>query len=358
MKTVAVLGAGGGGRSAVVELLSAGHKVHLWNRRASTISLATTEGVKYRGVFGEGVAKPQIVTSDLARAIRGTDVVIVCLPSNAHEQLFEDLARLRCRIPLVLNPGHTGGALHAKRVFSRADVELPPLVEFSTLTYVARISEDGTLDTTGRAKVVRAAPLPCGEEALTVASALFPGVSAVPNVLASSLANVNLVLHPPGSVLGMAWAEATSGDFRFYVDAMTPAVGRVLRQLDEERLAVAAAFGLRLLPLLEEMRAIGTADPAAGNDIVEAIRTGEANRMIKAPASTDHRYYREDFPFGLLPFTVLARIARVPVPVAESLLDIAATAIGPDLLEKGRDTSALGLDEVTRDGLVASLQTT
>jgi len=356
MTTVAVLGGGGGGRSAVVELLIAGHRVHLWNRRAQTISSILDTGTfGHRGVMGEGTARPQLVTTELAEALDGAECVVVCLPSLAHDRLFHELALLRRGLPIVLNPGHTGGALHARAVWQRLQIPLPPIVEFSTLTYVARVDDSGTVDTTGRAGTVRAAPLPGGGEALACALELFPGTTPVDNVLASSLANVNLVLHAPGAVLALAWSEATHGDFRFYVDAMTPGVGQVLRALDEERLAVGQAFGLRLLPLHDEMAAIGTVDPGPGLDIVEAIRAGEANSRIRGPDSTEHRYYREDFPFGLLPFTELAQIAGVEVPVARALLQIASTAIGPDLLTSGRNAHVLGIDGIDPAELLASI---
>ncbi len=358
MTTVTVLGGGAGGRSAAVELLAAGHTVRLWNRRAATIAqLLETRILPYRGVLGEGTVELSAATVDLADAVHGADALIVCLPSLTHGQLFDDLAHLSPLPPIVLNPGHTGGALHAREVWRRADSEIPPLVELSTLTYVARVGEDGVVNTTGRAGTVRAAPLPGGERALEFAQVLFPGVAAVDNVLASSLSNVNMVLHPPGAVLGLSWAEATGGDFRFYVDGMTSGVGRVLARLDEERLAVGAAYNVTLQPLLEEMSAIGTVGQAHGPDVVEAISRGEANRAIRGPDSTEHRYYREDFPFGLMPFVALARIAGIDVPVAEALLRIAAAAIGPGLLERGRDARALGIEQMTLTQLLASVQT-
>ena len=83
-------------------------------------------------------------------------------------------------------------------------------------------------------------------------------------MIASSLANVNLGAAHPGAVLAAAWVEATRGDFRFYVDAMTPGVAGSIEALDRERLAVAAAFGHALPTLTDEMAAIGTAEPGGG----------------------------------------------------------------------------------------------
>src|SRR5439155_16816227 len=133
----------------------------------------------------------------------------------------------------------------------------------------------------------------------------------MPDVLACDLANVNMVLHTPGGVLAAAWVEATGGEFTFYVQGMTPAVARVMGALDDERRAVARVYGHDLPALVAEMRAIGTAAASArDDDLVATIASGEANRQIKAPDSLAHRYYREDFGHGLLPFTALRAIAQ------------------------------------------------
>ena len=84
-----------------------------------------------------------------------------------------------------------------------------------------------------------------------------------PDVLACDLANVNMVLHAPGAVLAAAWVEATRGDFTFYVQGMTPGVARVMRALDDERRAVARAFGHDLPSLDAEMQAIGTVEQSS-----------------------------------------------------------------------------------------------
>ncbi|MFI0409393.1 NAD/NADP octopine/nopaline dehydrogenase family protein [Actinomadura sp. 3N508] len=352
---VAVLGAGAGGLAATAELTLAGHDVRLWNRNPMTLAPHVERGaVAYAGVFGEGEAVPEVMTTELAEALRGAEAAVVCLPSIAHRALFADLARLPVQVPIVLNPGHTGGALHARAVFAEHGTKLPPLAEFSTLTYVARV-RSGTVVTTGRAGTVRAACLPGGDEALDCALRLFRGASPVPDVLASSLSNVNLVLHPPGAVLGAAWVEATQGGFTFYVEGMTPGVARVLESLDGERRAVAQAFGHALPGLLAEMTAIGTADPVAAErgDVAGAVRGGAANREIAAPASFAHRYYREDLPYGLLPFTVLAGIAGVPVPTANALLTLGATATGEDPSAEGLTAARLGLAGLDAGGVRA-----
>jgi opine dehydrogenase len=355
MTTVAVLGAGAGGAAASAELILRGHGVRLWNRSPETLEPFRAEGVvRYEGLLGDGTARPDVVTADLAEALDGAEAVLVCLPALAHEQLAAALAAGGASVPIVLNPGHTGGALHFRRVFLDSHVELPPIAEFSTLTYVARKYAPGTVTVSGVAGRVRAAALPGGEPALALARELFPAATPERDVLAADLANVNLVLHPPGAILGAAWVEATGGDYLFYAEGVTPGVARVIAALDAERLAVARSFGHELDPLHREMAAIGTADPdaAAQDDLAGAIRNGAANAQIRAPESLRHRYYLEDFGYGLVPLLALARLAAVEAPVAAALVALAATLLERDFEVEGLNAERLGIDGLDRNGLL------
>lgn len=355
MTTVAVLGAGAGGAAAVAELSLAGHEVRWWNRTDATIApFREAGGVRYEGVLGEGFARPAAFAASLGDALAGTDIAMICLPSLAHEVVAHALVDAAVTCPVLLNPGHTGGALHVAEVFRARGVPTPALVELSTLTYIARKPAPDTVRITGAAGRVWAACLPGGEETLALVRTLYLAATPARDVIASSLANVNLVLHTPGAILSAAWVEATGGDFRFYVAAMTPGVVRSIEALDRERLAVAAAFGHELPPLGQEMAAIGTA--VATGDLRAAIAGGEANRAIKAPDSLAHRYYAEDFGYGLVPLLELARIGRVETPYAAALVEVASVLRGEDVRVTGLTAERLGIAGLDRDGMLARVR--
>ena len=356
MATVAVLGAGAGGAAAAVELTARGHAVALWNRSAATLEpFRTAGGVRHEGVLGDGFTALERITPDIREALDKADAAMVCLPALAHDAVAHALLEAGAGLPVVLNPGHTGGALHLAACMGGA---APPVAEFSTLTYVARKPAHDAVRVAGAAGRVRAACLPGGEAALDVACDLYPAARRERDVLATGLANVNMVLHPPAAVLSAAWVEATGGAFRFYAEATTPAVARVLSALDGERLAVARAFGHELDPLLGEMAAIGTVDAAtaAGGDLAAAIAGGEANRAIMAPDSLAHRYYTEDFGYGVLPFCALAGVAGVAVPVARALLALADTFVPGGVVARGLDATRLGLAGMDVEGVLGRVR--
>lgn len=358
---VAVLGAGAGGAAAVVELSAAGHRIALWNRSADTLRpFRQRGGIGFSGVLGDGTVAIDAITSDLAEVVRWADAALVTLPTFAHGSLARSLAAAGWPAdrPIVLNPGHTGGALEFAHAYRSVRPDVPPIAEFSTLTYVARKYAPDTVTVSGRAKFVRAGCLPGGEAALDAATTLYPVAVRVSDVLASDLANMNMILHPPGAVLGAAWVEATAGDFTFYVEGMTPGVVRTMQRLDDERRAVAAACGHDLPNLVEEMRAIGTveADVRDTRDFRAAIAGGAANSRIKAPDTLAHRYYREDFGHGLLPFLEIAAIVGVETPIAASLFRLAEALTGSDYRQGGRTAQAMGIAGFTKRELLAMVR--
>lgn len=354
---VAILGAGAGGAAAAVDMARLGHDVRLWNRSPSTIEgFAAAHGIHHAGVLGEGFAPIDIITTRLALAAENADVLLVCLPTLAHAALARSLieADIIDR-PIILNPGHTGGALEFSQVFRQQGLAPPPTVEFSTLTYVARLHRPTGLVVTGRAKSVRAAAMPGGKKALALALSLYDCAQPVANVLASSLSNVNLVLHPPGAVLAAAWMEASGGDYTFYVQGLTEGVVRVMESLDAERREVARRVGITLPSLFEEMQAIGTIECEVGSGVGlgAAIRGGAANRSIKAPGDYSHRYFQEDFWYGLVPLLALAGIAGVDTPCARALLQLGELAAGPYAPAARRTAIEMGIAGFSRDALLA-----
>jgi opine dehydrogenase len=353
---VTILGGGSGGAASAVELTLAGHEVCLWSRAAETLDpFRTAGGIAYDGVLGDGTV-PVRLTNDMTIAIQGAEAAVVALPTYAHNAVARALSAAQWPEdrPVILNPGHTGGAMEFTTSYQRTGATAPPIAAFSTLTYVARKYSPKRVTISGHAKAVRMASLPRAEAAMVVGAALFSSAQPVADVLAADLANVNMVLHPPGAVLAAAWVEARDGDFSFYVDAMTPGVARVMRQLDDERRAVARSFGHDLPNLIAEMQRIGTVESniTDTNDFPAAIATGEANRHIKGPDSLCHRYYREDFGHGLLPFLELAAIAGVATPTAQSLFTLGAALSGNDYHKGGRTAEAMGIAGLNKEQLL------
>ena len=356
MTSVAVLGAGNGGCAAAADLAHRGFDVRLFNRsRAALDPIAARGGLELVGSLGEAFVPLGVLTTDLAEACRGADVVMPCVPTSAHDSLAAGLAEiLEPEQPLFLNPGHVGGGLYLAheihRRTGRTDVRT---CETTTLTYGCRMVEPTVVNVMFTPTSVAFAAFPGrhGAELFAVASELYPELVEAADVLETALLCINSVEHPAQVICNAGWVESTEGDFRFYHDGTSPAVGRVIDRLDEERMAVAAALGVATKSFVAYFHELGyTSERAvvAGTGYA-ALQDSEPNRWIKGPRSLDGRYVHEDVGRGLVPWAELAAACGVATPMMDALIAIASVMNGVDYRTEGLTLGRLGLSGRTPD---------
>jgi opine dehydrogenase len=346
---VLIVGAGNGGFAAAADLTRRGAVVALYNRTAEKLHPVIEQGgVRYSGVLGDGLAPIARTSTDLGEVMDGAELIVVCTTASAHDDLAARMAaHLRPAQRIVLNPGGMLGSVAFSRALRRAGYAGNLTIgETGTLTYICRKPDPGSIRITSAAGDVPFAAYPgkATSGLVSAIAALLPRVNPQPHVLAAGFANVNAILHPPVMVLGAAWIEHTGGDFCFYYDAATPAVGRLLGALDAERLAIARAWDVRVPPFLELFGRIGSTTPAAAasGDHQRALLESAPNRHIKAPPSLDHRYLHEDIPYGVVPLADLGHRAGVPTPFLDAIVTLSSLLGRRDYRAEGRTLDALG----------------
>src|SRR5437763_11948158 len=119
--TVAIIGAGIGGIYLAAELGMLGCKLRLHDLDDSRLAeIRARGGIDVDGPNG-GFAATERVTTDLAAATDGADVIIVVTGGNAQETVATSLAPLlRDGQIILLIQGNTGGALLVRRALDRA----------------------------------------------------------------------------------------------------------------------------------------------------------------------------------------------------------------------------------------------
>jgi len=363
IKTVAVLGAGHGGCAAAADLGRRGYSVRLHARSAQRLApLRERGGIEARGVQ-QGLVPVGLITNDLAAAVRGADLVMLVVPSIAHApyacaltQLVEDGQ------PIFLNPGHTGGGLHFLHALRRAGYRGQVMSgETVTLTYITRMEGPATVNIYSYTTQLRFAALPGrhADQMFALIKPLYPNIVQATSVLETGLANINAVFHPPGMIMNAGWIERRRGDFLFYREGITEAVGRVIAAVDAERLAVAQALGVPATPFIDMFHQAGltTAAAHASRNIARACQDSEPNRTIKAPPSLDHRYIHEDVGYGLAPMAELGRLAGVATPTIDALIRLAGLALGIDFGAEGLTLERLGLAGKSPSELIRFVET-
>jgi opine dehydrogenase len=296
------------------------------------------------------------VARKVAEAISEADVIIVVVPSTGHLTIAENIGRqLRDGQIILLNPGHTGGALEFKQKLIETGCKAQTtLCETMTLTYLSRLRSRGTVKIFKKSKNILYAALPGSALTRDIRKRLedmFKGLVPVENVLVTGLANVNAMMHPPGMIMNAGWIEHTWGGFRFYTEGITQSIARVIERMDGERMSIMKGLGLDPVPFGQVFHSIGSSTIGTGS-IFEIIQHSEPNKEIRAPESLNNRYVHEDVGHGLVPMMEFAKIVGVDAPVMNYLTEIASIINGTNYKATGRTAAKLGISGMDKTELL------
>lgn len=338
--SVCVVGAGNGGVAMAGHLGLKGHRVRLYSRSEEKIAAVRRAGGIFLTGAVEGFGPVECATTDLAEAVGGVDVIMVTTPASAHAATAQALAPHLHRQLIVLNPGRTGGALEVTNIL-RAFGRRNTVVEAQTFIYASRVEAPGRARIYDIKRVVPAAALPARHThaALRTLRRLYPEFVAAGSVLDTSFANIGAVFHPAPLILNAS--KVDQGEpFDYYHEGITPSVAALMERVDAERLAVARALGVSAVSAKDWL---AIAYGVRGETLYEAIQRNASYGGIKAPRTLMHRYILEDVPTGLIPIASFGRLAGVPTPFTESLIQMACGVTGIDFWRQGRTVESLGL---------------
>jgi opine dehydrogenase len=347
---VCVIGAGHGGTSMAAHLALMGFEVNLWNRTPEHLEPIQQRGgidllVPEGSDLPRGTAQLKRVTHNIAEALDGSGLVMVVVPATAHKDIARVCAEhLTDGQVVVLNPGRTGGALEFRRVLDECGCGAQIiLAETQTFIYAARVVGPAQSRIFGVKNSIPVAALPGYEtpKVLKVLREAFPQFVPGDTVLKTGLENVAILFHPAVMILNAARIEDRPQGFEYYLEGITPSAASLLEALDQERIHVAEAVGLRAMPVRTWLY---VAYDSAGRDLYEAVRSNPTYKNIMAPSSLHHRYLLEDVPTSLVPMTSLGDQFGVETPVMKSLVEIASRLLGRDFWAEGRTTKDMGVD--------------
>lgn len=357
IRTIAVLGAGNGGCAAAADLSLKGYEVRLYSRSESTLRpIRERDGIEIVEAGKQSFGRPQLLTSIIAEAVAGADLIMVAAPASAHRELAVGLApHLKEGQIIFLNPGHTGGSLHLAAVLAaQGGAAKIRICETVTLTYICRLTGPARVEVYRRTTHLRCAAFPgkFTPELIGEMKKIYPNIVPAENVTETGLSNINAIMHPAG-MLGNAGRIEQGGEFCFYSEGITPAIARLISAVDRERLEIVKRLGLRPLSFVEIFYGAGlTSDQArASGSVYRAIHESEPNKTIKSPASLDHRYLKEDVGYGLVPMAEIGRLAGGETPVIDALITLASEINQIDYRAEGLTLEKMGLDQAKLENL-------
>lgn len=355
MTTIAVLGAGNLGHAVAGFLGMAGHAIRLWNRDAPhevqrwILPVSQHGSIELHGAI-QGTGPVEVTTTDLAEAVLGAELIIICTNGDALGLIAQNLSPLleQAQKILLLSPGTLGSLEVSRRIAFKGGPDVL-VAETSTTPFGSRAASDGRVTISSRKKKVSVSCLPGGSIEAILHQVPELNLSAVPSILSTGFDNVGFSLHVVPMVLNAARIENRE-KFRFYIDGVTPSVATVIEQLDHERLETAEAFGIHASSTVDYL--VSSFGAPAGN-LHTAIQGTSAYEGVIAPTTLTHRFLVEDSQTGLVPLLTLGEIAGVQMPVAASLLRLTNSLLRTqsDNASDSRSRVSLGLDGINTQGL-------
>lgn len=354
MKTmrIAVIGAGNGGQSIGGYLAFMGYDVSLFDIDQNKVDILNEiGGIELTGRI-EGFGKIQCITTDIKKAIKGAELVMVTTVANAHAAVAQSMAPyIENGQVIILNPGRTCGALVFKQALEEVGcLKRYYLGEAQTLVYACRIIENGKVNVIGVKDEVLLAGLPASDTdyILNKVNPIYPCFKKADNVLRTSLENIGAMFHPCVCLFNAATIERQD-EFWFYRD-MTEQVASFIEKFDKERLAVGKAYGVNLLSVREWIKFAYKDTP--GESLCERMKNNPAYYDIKAPGTIFTRQLTEDIPTGVLPIMELGKAAGVDVTLHASMVSTIEALLNMDFHTHGRSFKNLGFERKSKEEIL------
>lgn len=346
---VGIIGAGSIAFGMAAFLEQAGHTAILWSPSGErTKALAAGEALTASGAV-TGTFRPQ-VAADARTLAEGSDVLVVALPAYGHKAVLDAVAPyIRAEQSVIISSHASFGALYLSRLLAARDISVPVIAWGTTVVSGRQLSQTEVNVNTVRKRIdLATVPESRSTEGLALCQTLF-GDRFVDrgSLLAIALSNLN-----PQNHMGIALGNMTRmerGESWSQGQNVTPNVGRLLEDLDQERINVATALGLQVRTIFEHFHLsfhVPVSSISQMNQEMHAAGNGGSG-----PTTADSRYVTEDVPFGLVMTARLARLAGKPAELHEAGVKIFSAMYGRDFTAENDLLNALDMDALSLSDL-------
>jgi len=357
---IAVLGGGNGSFAAAGDFALRGHEVRLWRRDATAVAEHRAAGSRIilKDSNGRHEVKLAFVTTDMAEAVRGAELILCPAPAFAQPDIARLLApHLSDGQVVFLPPATFGSMIFAKAAHDAGNRAPVAFAETGTLPWLTRKHGAFEVAITIRAKrlPVGVLPLKRADHALDVIGRAFPGaIEPCGDALSGALMNAGPIIHPPLIVMNAGPIEHFER-WDIHKEGTQAAIRRVTDALDAERIAVreVLGYGSPHFPLAHHYASEGEQWMYGRGSHDRLTDSGDWRERI---VLTEHRYMREDLRLGLSLLVSVAELAGVATPLARAFLAIGGAICGEDFFTGGRTLVGLGLGGLSRDALQSLLR--
>ena len=210
LPTVAVVGGGNAGFGLAGHLSLREYDVRLFEfpeYEDSLEPLYASKGIYIHGIMGEGVGRPNKLTTDATEAFKGADVIFIVIPAWGHQTAAKVCAAagIGPEQRVVLLPGNAGGALEFRQLFLKHGGD-PEVIIAETPSFIFACKKDslsgGRPDGVwirGIKNGLQVGVIPADKtsDTLEFLWGIYKEFAPAEDVLETSLTNVNHWMHPP-----------------------------------------------------------------------------------------------------------------------------------------------------------------
>lgn len=376
-KPVAVLGGGACAQTFAAEFTLAGYKVRLYELpelaqgtlgevlRTHEIELGGAQA-NFKWFRRAGVAKVDVVTTEISEALRGAGLVIVAIPAKGHKPFFEKMIPCLEDGQMISIFPDNFGSLMLRNMMGEKGCNVDVIIGgWSSMPYGVRVIEPGKLDCIIRIREILGDALP-GKDG----DRFFETLKEIPafdgtvelkrgdTIIGVGLSNPNPAVHVPGSILNVGAIEVSEmegtlgipkGKYSMYKHGMSPAVARVQLAFYQEERKIANAMGIEMIEFREDQffwkgGIMGVEYWVPFADVIIP--------PIAGPNSVEHRYFTEDIPVGTVIRYHLAQKFGVDVPTIESMIQLGSVICKRDFLKEGITLKELGIEDLTKEQII------
>lgn len=302
----------------------------LWSPSGGSTQIFETQPLRAHGVL-EAEFTPEIARSaqELAQTC---DALILCLPANGHKMVMDALVpHIRDGQHVLISSHASFGALYLMRELAARGVAAPISAWGTTIVSGRRQGATVRVNTVRSRVDICTIPESASSEALSLCQSLF-GDRFQPRegLLAITLSNLN-----PQNHLGIALCNITRmerAEDWSQGQNVTPKVGRLMEQLDLERLEIAKALNLDVKTIFEHFHQSFHVPMGTISAMNQDMHTHGYSGL--GPVTADSRYVTEDAPYGLVVTAALGRLAGKPAILHEAGIQIFSAMYGRDFTQE------------------------
>ncbi len=355
----AVLGSGHGGRAICGQIAEKGYPVVMYEPLEETADFLKIKAEKEMFLDGDIIAGGKLrgATMDIEEALKDADVILIVVPSFAHQPIFKKMvSHLEDGQHVIIIPGNYGG-LRLKKMMNDLGIKKEiTITETVSLPYACRISAYNTVMIYKKKFRLKIASSPNrnNPQALDIMNDLFGDYVHFfggENLLEVDLDNPNQTLHPLPVLLNYGDIEKNPETFRHYMDGITPLISEKMMNMDEERLAIGSAFSLALTATMDQLKMYYGQNEA--KTIYDYVNSSESPYKDVVGHNVRSRYLTEDVPGLNVSAMQLAQKAGVDIPIIELTIRMTSWLHGVDYVATGTTLDKLGIDDKTPEEIVA-----